>query len=56
MLYNDPDTMDIPVIIVSPAHRTSDRVWNHGRGAAEHVTGPFGNREFIDKPRSLHDL
>ncbi len=53
MLHNDPDTADIPIIIVSSKNKASDRVWGLRQGAVGYITKPFSNQELIEKLRDL---
>lgn len=39
-LARDPDTRDIPVIIISGKDQESDRVWGLRQGAAEYLVKP----------------
>lgn len=52
MRYNDPDTMDIPMIIMSSKNRFSGRMWGPGQGAAGCTAKPSGNREPIETRKS----
>jgi twitching motility two-component system response regulator PilH len=53
MLHNDPETADIPVIILSSKNKASDRVWGLRQGAVGYITKPFSNQELISKLRDL---
>ena len=52
-LNNDPETADIPVIIVSSKSKASDKVWGLRQGAVGYITKPFSNDELIAKIRGL---
>lgn len=53
MLHNDPETADIPVIILSSKNKASDKVWGLRQGAVGYITKPFDNQELINKLRDL---
>jgi twitching motility two-component system response regulator PilH len=53
MLRNDPDTADIPIIIISSKSKASDKVWGLRQGAVGYITKPFSNQELIAKIRDL---
>jgi len=53
ILHNDPDTADIPVIIVSSKSKASDKVWGLRQGAVGYITKPFKYDELIEKLRDL---
>lgn len=45
MRYNDPDTTDIPMIILSSGNKVSGRMWGLGQGAAGYIANPSVSRE-----------
>ena len=45
MRYNDPDTTDIPMIILSSGNKVSGRIWGLGQGAAGYFANPSVSRE-----------
>lgn len=53
MLHSDPETADIPIIIVSSKSKASDKVWGLRQGAVGYITKPFSNQELIAKLRDL---
>ena len=53
MLHNDPDTADIPVIILSSKSKASDKVWGLRQGAVGYLTKPVDSRELIEKLKDL---
>ena len=53
MLHTDPETADIPVIIVSSKGKASDRVWGLRQGAVGYLTKPVDKKELIEKLRDL---
>jgi twitching motility two-component system response regulator PilH len=40
-LKSDPDTKQIPVVLVTSKHTDSDRFWGKRQGADDHVAKPF---------------
>ncbi len=52
-LHKDPETADIPVIIVSSKNKASDKVWGLRQGAVGYITKPFSSDELLDKLQEL---
>jgi len=52
-LHNDPETADIPIIIVSSKGKASDKVWGLRQGAVGYITKPFSDEELVGKIRDL---
>jgi len=52
-LRRDPETADIPIIIISSKNKSSDKVWGLRQGAAAYITKPFRDDELIDSIREL---
>jgi twitching motility two-component system response regulator PilH len=52
-LHNDPDTSDIPIIIISSKNKASDKVWGLRQGAVGYITKPFSESELLEKLRDL---
>lgn len=48
-LSKDPDTGDIPVIIVTTKDQETDRVWGLRQGAKDFITKPVEEAELIGK-------
>lgn len=48
-LTKDPDTSNIPVIIVTTKNQETDRVWGLRQGAKDYVTKPVNEAELIGK-------
>ena len=46
-ITRDPDTSNIPVILVSVKSMESDKVWGIRQGAKEYVTKPFSRGELM---------
>ena len=41
VLKKDPETADIPVVLVTSKSADSDRFWGHKQGAVDHIAKPF---------------
>ncbi len=54
-LHNDPETADIPIIIISSKNKPSDKVWGLRQGAVGYITKPFSDDELVEKIRDLSD-
>lgn len=52
-LNRDPDTADIPVILVTTKDQETDRAWGLRQGAREYVVKPVSADELLNKIRSL---
>jgi len=52
-IHNDPETADIPIIIVSSKNKASDKVWGLRQGAVGYITKPVSTTELLDKLRDL---
>lgn len=50
-LSKDPDTTNIPVIVVSAKNQETDRVWALRQGAKEYVVKPVKEAELLGKIR-----
>ncbi len=48
-LSRDPDTSDIPVIIISTKNMETDKVWGMRQGAKDYVTKPVKDSQLINK-------
>ena len=53
LLHNDPETADIPIIIISSKNKPSDKVWGLRQGAVGYLTKPFLVEDLIEKIRDL---
>ena len=53
LLHNDPETSDIPIIIISSKNKPSDKVWGLRQGAVGYLTKPFSVEDLIEKIRDL---
>jgi twitching motility two-component system response regulator PilH len=48
MLKKDPDTKEIPVVMITSKNADSDRFWSQKQGAADHVGKPFTPEILLD--------
>lgn len=48
-LGQDPDTRDIPVIVVSKKNQASDQHWARRQGARDYLVKPIDRRQLLDK-------
>ena len=52
-LNRDPDTNEIPVILVTTKDQETDRAWGLRQGAREYVVKPVDADELVNKIKSL---
>lgn len=52
-LSNDPQTADIPVIIVTTKDQETDRIWGLRQGAKDYVTKPIAEDALIGKIKEI---
>ena len=52
-LSKDPDTAQIPIIIVTTKDQETDRVWGLRQGAKDYVTKPVSEAELLEKVNAL---
>ncbi|MBL1277286.1 MAG: response regulator [Ectothiorhodospiraceae bacterium] len=52
-IANDPETNNIPIIIVSTKDQETDKMWGLRQGAKDYVTKPAQEKELISKINSL---
>ena len=48
-LSQDPDTSNIPVVIISTKDQYSDQVWGKKQGACDYLIKPINEEEFLNK-------
>ncbi|MCL5801512.1 MAG: response regulator [Gammaproteobacteria bacterium] len=48
-ISKNPDTANIPIIIVTTKDQETDRVWGLRQGAKDYVTKPVNETELLDK-------
>jgi twitching motility two-component system response regulator PilH len=51
-LSKEPETANIPVIIVTTKDQETDRVWGLRQGAKDYVTKPVAENELLEKIKS----
>ncbi len=49
LLTKDPETQDIPIIIVTTKDQETDRVWGLRQGAKDYITKPVEEAELVAK-------
>ena len=47
VLKKDPETADIPVVLVTSKSAESDRFWSQRQGAADHIGKPFTSESLL---------
>jgi len=52
-LTRDPETKNIPVIMVSSKSQETDRIWGMRQGAADYLTKPVAEADLLAKTREL---
>jgi twitching motility two-component system response regulator PilH len=52
-ISTDPDTSNIPIIIVSTKDQETDKMWGLRQGAKDYVTKPAQEKELISKINTL---
>lgn len=52
-LKNDPDTKDIPVVLVTSKDQKADKAWGQMLGAKGYITKPYADDEVLSLLRSL---
>lgn len=52
-LANDPDTAQIPVIIVTTKDQETDKVWAMRQGAKDYIVKPVKEKDLLDRIKSL---
>lgn len=52
-ITSDPETANIPVIIVSTKNQETDRVWGLRQGAKDYLFKPVDEAEMVSKVESL---
>ena len=48
LLKKDPDTAEIPVVMITSKNADSDRFWSQKQGAVDHVGKPFTPDNLLD--------
>lgn len=52
-ISKDPESQDIPIIIVSTKDQETDRVWGMRQGAKEYIAKPVDENDLINKIKSI---
>ena len=52
-LRNNPETKDIPVVLVTAKDQKADKAWGQMLGAKGYITKPYVDAEVLDVVRSL---
>ena len=52
-ISNDPETKNIPIIIVSTKDQETDKMWGMRQGAKDYVTKPAKEKDLISKVNGL---
>ncbi len=52
-LTKDPDTADIPVIMITTKDQETDKIWGMRQGAVEYLVKPVGQKELVEKINSV---
>lgn len=51
-LSKDPETADIPVVMVTTKGEETDRVWGMRQGAVDYVVKPITEQQLVDKVKA----
>ena len=54
-LSKDPDTSDIPVIIITTKDQETDKIWGMRQGAVEYLVKPIAEKQLVDMINSVMD-
>jgi twitching motility two-component system response regulator PilH len=52
-LSRDPDTADIPILIITTKSMETDRVWGMRQGARDFITKPIDEKDFLTRIEKL---
>lgn len=52
-LHKDPDTANIPVLIVTTKDQETDKVWGMRQGAADYLVKPVTEKQLVDKVNAI---
>ena len=52
-ITSNPDTKEIPVIIVSTKNQETDRMWGLRQGAKDYLTKPVKEKELVSKINTI---
>jgi twitching motility two-component system response regulator PilH len=54
-LSKDPDTSDIPVIIITTKDQETDKIWGMRQGAVEYLVKPIAEKQLVEMINSVMD-
>ncbi len=54
-LSKDPDTSNIPVIIITTKDQETDKIWGMRQGAVEYLVKPIAEKQLVDMINSVMD-
>ena len=54
-LSKDPDTSDIPVIIITTKDQETDKIWGMRQGAVEYLVKPVAEKQLVEMINSVMD-
>lgn len=52
-LTRDPETRNIPVVMISTKNQETDKIWGMRQGAADYLTKPVAEADLLAKVRDL---
>jgi twitching motility two-component system response regulator PilH len=52
-LSKDPDTANIPIIVISSKSQETDRLWALRQGAREYIVKPVKEQDLLDRIKSV---
>ena len=52
-LRNDPNTKDLPVVLVTAKNQKADKAWGQMLGAKGYITKPYTDADVLDVLRNL---
>ncbi|MDX1404185.1 MAG: response regulator [Woeseiaceae bacterium] len=52
-LTHDPRTSDIPIIMITNKDQETDKIWGMRQGAVEYIVKPIGQKELVEKIRTV---
>jgi len=54
-LSKDPDTSNIPVIIITTKDQETDKIWGMRQGAVEYLVKPIAEKQLVEMINSVMD-
>jgi twitching motility two-component system response regulator PilH len=52
-LTHDPRTSNIPVIMITTKDQETDKIWGMRQGAVEYIVKPIGQKELVQKIKTV---